>query len=930
MPSATHASFDASLSGLTFAENNGQWADEVRFRARLGGATAWVTDDALVFDFYTLGRDEPSTDRSRPDALERDNLEALTRRGHVIAMRFEGVGAGRAVARGPQAGYHSYFLGDDPSRWASRVALYDEVVLEDLYDGIDLRLYDDGGELRCDLVLAPGADLGQVQMRLDGADGLALTESGAVRMETSLGPVEHRGLLAYQDDAVGRRDVVESAFVLGADGTLGFAAEHVDPSRALVIDPLIWSTFLGGARFEWLVDTAVSSDGTTTVAGYADGSDFPTTPGAYDTGPNGNYDVVVTKLSADGSNLVWSTVLGGTGEDYGRALALGESGEITVAGSTESLDFPTTAGAYDGVQSGERDGFVARLSSDGTTLLWSTFLGGSYSDGVTDVALTSSGNALVVGSTTGTDFPTTGGAYDVDYNGGFSDAFVTQLTADGSTLVWSTFLGGAGPNYGAALALSASGDVIITGDTRGVDFPTTANAYDSSPNGLNDAFVTRLTADGSALVWSTLLGGSGSEFGNDLALGMDEEIVLVGSTRGDGFPTTDGAYDANHNGSSDGFATRFSADGSALLWSTFIGGPEIDYASAVAVDASGSVTLVGSTRSPTFPTTPGAFDRTCGSDSRCNFTSQAGHKYDAFVTRLSPDGTVLTYSTFLGGSGSDYGNGLALSAEEQVTVVGRTFGGPDFPVTPGAYNTSYEYGYVTRLDVDGAAALMLTAEALSPLTVPRGGSVQFEYTVTNATAAPASGDLFFTVQRGGSTVASAVVASGTVLAGQSVTGTFTQQVPSTAPTGDYAYDLSIGQSPNVAVDTESFTATVTDARGGAATETWAVRAVTPWPSESAAPQAASRTGLPETVALAVYPNPFAGEATVSVALPSTQTVTLLVFDLLGREVLRLAEGEMAAGRHAVLFDGSGLPSGVYLLRLATVEQSQTQQVTLVR
>src|SRR5690606_27083730 len=219
-PAEVRALTPGPTDGLAFAENRGQWPSEVLFQARLGGATAWVTSDGVTFDFYAIEHRERDA-----GPLPLEEPERRRREGHVVRMRFEGGHARRAVGHGRKAAYHSYFLGSDPARWAPRVPLFGEVVLEGLYDGVDLRLYDDGGRLRYDLVLVPGADASQIRMRMEGADGLSLTPEGALRMATALGPVEHRGLLAYQEGAARRRDVVASAFQVEPDGGVSFDVE---------------------------------------------------------------------------------------------------------------------------------------------------------------------------------------------------------------------------------------------------------------------------------------------------------------------------------------------------------------------------------------------------------------------------------------------------------------------------------------------------------------------------------------------------------------------------------------------------------------------------------------------------------------------------------------------------------------------------------
>jgi hypothetical protein len=553
----------ATLVGLddrpTFVENRGQWDDEVLFLARFGGAALWITRDALIYDFYVVERGkQDALVAPTPGVPPRESVEAMRRRGHVVAMRFEGARARRATGHGRRAAYHSYFLGGDPSRWAAGVSLYDEVILEGLYPGVALRLYADGGLPRYDLVLAPGANLAQVRMHLEGADRVTVTEAGVVRMRTSLGPVEQRGLVAYQEGPGGRREV-ESAFVERADGTLGFVAAGVDPGRPLVLDPLIWATFLGGTDEDYGDVVAMGADGSAIVAGNTSSPGFPTTPGAYDTSYNGRGDIFVTRLSADGTALLWATFLGGTGHDAARGVALGAEGSPTVTGQTWSADFPATPGAYDTSYNGggyREDVFVARLSADGTALRWATFLGGTDDDYVQGIAVEADGRATVAGSTISADFPTTPGAYDTSHNG-YGDTFVTRLSADGSDLAYSTFLGGADGDLTSALALGEDGSATVAGSAYGTDFPLTPDAFDTSHNGGTDAFVARLSADGDSLLYATFLGGTDDDYARGVAMGADGTVVVVGLTYSADFPATLGAYDTTYNGGvSDGFAAR--------------------------------------------------------------------------------------------------------------------------------------------------------------------------------------------------------------------------------------------------------------------------------------------------------------------------------------------------------------------------------------
>jgi hypothetical protein len=341
-----------------------------------------------------------------------------------------------------------------------------------------------------------------------------------------------------------------------------------------------------------------------------------------------------------------------------------------VSGETASTDFPTTPGAYDRTLSGRTDAFAAKLSADGSALLWSTFLGGSGSgeDEPWAVTVDGYGNPVVAGVTYCPDFPTTAGAYDVTFSGGFTDAFVAKLSANGSALVWSTFLGGGNGDGDQALAIAedASGDLVVAGRTLSTDFPVTSGAYDGTYNGDGDAFVAKLSADGSALDWATFLGGSHDEAVGDFALDSSQDLVLTGATGSIDFPVTSGAYDGTFNGFVDAFVAKLSADGSVLIWSSFLGGANADTAEGLALDAVGRAVVAGYSDSADFPVTAGAYDSTFNGSretfvAKVSLSSGLGNQapeilsFDAGLskeggltvftaTATDPDGDLLTYS----------------------------------------------------------------------------------------------------------------------------------------------------------------------------------------------------------------------------------------------------------------------------------------------
>ncbi|MEE9167490.1 MAG: SBBP repeat-containing protein, partial [Candidatus Neomarinimicrobiota bacterium] len=657
-----------------FVENRGQWPEVVRYQVRLGGMVAWITDSGIVYDFYRVesGGEAGDLKHSHSPPWERETLEGIRRVGHVVRMEFEGGLASEVAGRGLSQAYHNYFIGNDPSRWASFVPLFQEVVMEEVYPGISARVHMDGGYLRYDLVVKPGADLAQVRLRFDGPEDVWMTREGDLALGTSLGVVIHGQLLAYQE-ASGGKEEVPGRFVLREDGSVGFEVETAYPHLALVIDPLIYSTFLGSSASDKAQSLALDTSGNVYVTGYTYSSSFPTTSGAYDTShPGGSYDAFVAKLSSTGGSLVYSTFLGVGGSDFGRSLAVDNSGNVYVTGWAGS-GFPTTSGAYDtSWNGGSYDVFVAKLNSTGSSLIYSTLLGSGSGDVAMSLALDTSGNAYVTGYTNSTDFPTTSGAYDTSHNGS-QDVFIAKLNSTGTSLIYSTFLGGNSNDLGQSLALDTSGNAYVTGYTNSTDFPTTSGAYDTSHNGAYDVFVAKLNSTGTGLTYSTFLGGSGVDWGLSLALDTSGNSYVSGYTESSSFPTTSGAYQTSFGGPRDVFVTKLNSTGTSLIYSTFLKGSTTDTGRSLAVDSSGNAYVTGSTQSTDFGTTSAAYDTTLFGTA------------DVFVAKLNSSGSGLVYSTLVGGGSNEVGYSLALDASGNVYVTGDVYS-TDFPTTSGAYD----------------------------------------------------------------------------------------------------------------------------------------------------------------------------------------------------------------------------------------------------
>jgi hypothetical protein len=332
-------------------------------------------------------------------------------------------------------------------------------------------------------------------------------------------------------------------------------------------DALHYGTFVGGSRDEDGIAVAVDSIGDVYVTGYTRSADFPTTLSAFDTTHNSapNYsDVFVVKIDPVGSSLIYATFLGGGASEYAEGIALDNSGSAYVVGDTRSDDFPVTSGAFDTDFNGGSDVFVVKFTPAGDSLAYATLIGGVLDDRAYGVAVNDLGNAHVTGYTQSTDFPTTTGAYDRTHNGS-RDIFAVRLDAMGTLLDWATFLGGASDDRGLGIAVDDSDKILIAGRARSSDFPTTTGAFDRTHNGEDDGVLVKLGSAGGLLEYSTFLGGSGLDWGNDISLDPFGNIYLAGSTHSVDFPATDESYDPIYNGNDDVFVAKFHLSGTSVI-----------------------------------------------------------------------------------------------------------------------------------------------------------------------------------------------------------------------------------------------------------------------------------------------------------------------------------------------------------------------------
>ena len=646
---------------LTFEVNQGQTDDEVDFLARGPGYNIFLTATEAVF------------------ALPKASAKSGQR--PVMRMRLIG-SAADPVVQGVDAlpGKVNYFRGQDSASWQTKVPTYRRVKYSAVYPGIDLVYYGQSKQLEYDFILAPGADAGAIRLAFAGVEQTTVDARGDLVLKTAGEPLRFQKPIIYQIEG-GRRHTVEGGYVHRSRHQIGFRVGAYDRTRPLIIDPVLsYSTYLGGSGHDYGHGIAVDATGAVYVSGFTKSADFPTV-NAVQPALNTGEDMFVAKLTPDGTALVYATYLGGSSGDSGQgvvvhSIAVDSAGAAFVSAITYSSDFPT-ANAFQSANKGSGDAVVVKLSPDGSRLIYSTYLGGSGVETTAAIAVDLAGAAYIAGGTGSPDFPTVNALQPWPGNVGQSNAFVAKLAADGSALLYSTFLGGTSQHEANDIAVDSLGAAYVIGTTESADFPS-VNPL-PAPGGEWDAFVTKLAPDGTRLIYSTHLGGSGFEEGYGIAIDASGAAYVTGRTNSRDFPTMNPPQ-PQLGGDIDAFVVKIAPEGGAMIYGTYLGGSVFDVGSHIAVDTAGAAYVTGFTgfNSSDFPTMNPIQGALRG----------GGGAFDAFVSKLSADGTSLIYSTYLGGSGSEAGSSIATDASGAAYVTGNTTS-TNFPTTPTALQPKF-------------------------------------------------------------------------------------------------------------------------------------------------------------------------------------------------------------------------------------------------
>ena len=652
---------------VPFIENKGQVeSKEVRFYAKTFGGTIFVEKNGSLT--YSL----PAKDKK--GVVIKDIFTDKT-------VKLEGLE--------PSPTKVNYFIGKDKNKWKTNIQTYGNISLGEIYKGIELKLKAYGNNVEKLFTVLPKENPEEIRIKVKGSKGLKVTEEGELEVITEIGSIKFTKPIAYQETG-GKRNTVEVAYALYEGNVYGFKVGDYDKNRSLTIDPLLASTFIGGSSGDYGRSIALDAGGNVYVTGSTYSSDYPTIPGSYDTNHNGLHDVFVSKLDSTLSSLLASTFIGGSDSDFGCSIALDAAGNVYVTGGTYSSDYPTIGGYDASFNGGEADVFISKLDNSLSSLLASTFIGGSSDDSGRSIALDAGGNVYVYGETLSSDYPATPDSYDTSYNGSY-DVFVSKLDSTLSSLLASTFIGGSDYEsnwWGNSIALDAAGNVYVTGGTWSSNYPTIPGGYDTNYNGNDDVFISKLDNSLSSLLASTFIGGSSGDYGQSIALDTGGNVYVTGETGSFDYSTTAGSYDTSYNGNGDVFVSKLDSNLSSLLASTFIGGNRDDYGRSIALDGSGNVYVTGETYSSDYPAIPSSYDPTHNG------------LQDVFVSKLDSTLSSLLAGTFIGGSEFEESWSIALDASGNVYVTGNT-SSSDYPSTPGAYDTSYngiDDVFVSKLD----------------------------------------------------------------------------------------------------------------------------------------------------------------------------------------------------------------------------------------
>ncbi|MGC9779478.1 MAG: SBBP repeat-containing protein [Candidatus Heimdallarchaeota archaeon] len=612
----------------------------------------------------------------------------ITDSDQVVTVYFVNAHVVKPIALEEQESTVSYFIGNNGAH--SNIIKCEKIAYYNLWSGIDLfyEITNDG--IKYEYHINVGANVQDIRTRFEGLDDQPSIKSDKLVLSIDEHQIIDDGLRVFQENDLD----IDAEFISDDRNTYGFDVSTYDITRKLIIDPLIYSTFIGGSGYEITRSIVLDNLGNAYIVGSTSSVDFPTSATAYnDTLSAVGDDVIVLKLSADGSTLLYSTFIGGNGTDYGYDIEIDNTGCAFITGCTDSINFPTV-NAYDETYNGKNaefgDCFILKLSSDGSSLIYSTYFGGSGDDIAIGIAIDTTNNIIFTGKTYSADFPLYN-AIDDEFDG-VGECFFAKLAANGSSIIFSTYFGETelvAPECGYAIDLGNNGDIYFIGTTRTDNITMTDETTFGSYHGDMDIFLVKLSEDGS-LLYSTYIGGDSMEYGKAIKVDSANNLYLLGSAMSLDIPLVN-AYDDEYNYMQDVYFMKLSMNGSTpeILFSTYLGGEYWEYPQDFCIDSEGNVYITGQTSSESFPITKNAYD------------NELSGSTDSFLSVISSDGSSLLYSTYIGGDSTEWSFCIGLSNNLEVVLAGTTKS-DDFP-TEAAYEDTYSGGtdiFVLKIQID--------------------------------------------------------------------------------------------------------------------------------------------------------------------------------------------------------------------------------------
>lgn len=636
-----------------FIENKGQWNKDVLYLCRMKGMDFWITTYGFILTYYEITSRNQGTFFKQPYSLKAAEQKNIT--GQRIIVRFINNNTHvETIGKLKQKTYFNYFYGNNPEKHQSNVSLYKEVLVKNIFHGVDIRYYFDCGFLRFDFIVHPGVNPEIIRFKLEGQDKITVKEH-QIMFTTIFGETFITELNSYQAE-----NLIPSRFI-AQQNYLGIHTGNYDKNKTLIIDPIIFSAFIGGVGYDESYDIAVDRMANVYITGQTCSPNFDTTAGTFQVTMQGEADVFVSKFNPTGSNMIFSTFIGGVKSECAYTLAIDDNFSIWISGETSSEDFPATSQVYQNNLEGKTDIFLVKLNSQGNLLIFSTMIGGDDNDVPTDLVIDSKNNIYLTGFTYSPNFPVTTDAFQQTLEGG-SDGFVIRFNGNSTEIEFATLLGGKDIDIAYGIALDNSHCIYLTGLTLSQDFDITNGTFQTYSAGGIDGFITKMNSDGSSLIFSTYMGSSDDDLGKKIIVDTNSNIYIVGYTNSANFPVSSQVIQSSAGGNGDVFLIKLNSEGNSIIFSTFLGGSHIDYANDMAMDKFGNIVITGMTSSTDFPTLGDSTQLTFG-----------GGYCDAFMCAINSTGTMLLYSTFAGGEDDEWSQALAIDVNNEIYVTGMTY-----------------------------------------------------------------------------------------------------------------------------------------------------------------------------------------------------------------------------------------------------------------